>query len=271
MIEILKKQFTGNMPAEEKLNRVREFLQIMALKILYDKGALNNLVFVGGTALRVLYDIRRFSEDIDFSLIQKKDYDFLELNAELLRGFKLNGLSAESNPKDKKENTVHGTFLKFSGLLKEVGLSALDSQKLSIKFEIDTNPPKGGHLASTLVNKTYIFNVTHFDLPSAFATKLHACFYRKFTKGRDFYDFIWYMGRKVKPNYVLLNNAIEQTEGSNPHLNEGNFKEFLLKNTERIDFNQAKKDVERFLEDKSELRLFDKKLIKNSIESVYSS
>lgn len=269
MIEILKKQFTENMHLEEKLNRLREFLQIIALKILYDKGTLNNLVFVGGTALRVLYDIRRFSEDLDFSLVQKKGYNFLELNDELVRGFKLYGFSVDSNPKDKKESSVHGTFLKFSGLLKEVGLSALDSQKLSIKFEIDTNPPKGGNLASTLVNKTYIFNVTHFDLPSAFATKLHACFYRKFTKGRDFYDFIWYMGRKVKPNFVLLNNAIEQTEGTNPGLRESNFKEFLLKNTERIDFNQAKKDVDRFLEDKNELKFFDKKLIKNSIEGAY--
>lgn len=270
MIEILKQQFTENMPAEEKLNRVREFLQITALKILYDKGALNNLIFVGGTALRILYGVRRFSEDLDFSLLQKKDYDFLKLNAELVRGFKLYGLSAESDPKDKKEGAVHGTFLKFSGLLKEAGLSALSGQKLSIKLEIDTNPPRGGRPVSTVVNKTYIINVTHFDLPSAFATKLHACFYRKFTKGRDFYDFIWYMGGKVKPNYVLLNNAIEQTEGHNPRLNEDNFQGFLLKNIERIDFNQAKKDVERFLEDKSELRLFDKKLITSSIESVYS-
>jgi len=270
MIEILKKQFTENMPLEEKLNRVREFLQIVALKILYDKGILNNLIFVGGTALRVLYDIRRFSEDLDFSLLQKKAYDFLELNNELVRGFKLYGFHVESNPRNKKEGAVYGTFLKFSGLLKDVGLSALSSQKLSIKLEIDTNPPKGGNLAATLVNKTYIINITHFDLPSAFATKLHACFYRKFTKGRDFYDFVWYMGRRIKPNYVLLNNAIEQTQGSSPRLNEDNFREFLLKNIEEIDFNQAKKDVERFLEDKSELKFFDKKLIANSIESVYS-
>ena len=271
MIEILKKQFTENMSPEEKLNKLREFLQIMALKILYDKGFLNKLAFVGGTALRVLYDIRRFSEDLDFSLIQKKDYDFLELNAKLMRGFKLYGLSVEGKPKNKEKSIVHSTFLKFSGLLRSVGLSALESQKLFIKFEIDTNPPKGGNITTTLVNKTYIINITHFDLPSAFATKLHACFYRKFTKGRDFYDFIWYMSRKTKPNYTLLNNAIEQTEGSNAYLNEDNFKEFLLKNIEKIDFDQAKKDVERFLEDKSELKLFDKKLIINSIESIYSS
>ena len=183
--------------------------------------------------------------------------------------FGLYGFPIESAPKDKKEDAIHGTFLKFGGLLKEVGLSALSSHKLSIKFEIDTNPPKGGNLTTTLVNKTYIINITHFDLPSAFATKLHMCFYRKFTKGRDFYDFIWYVSKKVKPNYTLLNNAIEQTEGASPCLNEGNFKEFLLRNIKRINFNQVKKDVERFLEDKGELKLFDKGTITSSIESVY--
>lgn len=267
MLEIIRKQFDKNMPAEEKLNRTREFLQIVALKILYDKGLFNNLAFVGGTALRILYDIRRFSEDIDFSLIREKDYNFSNLNDEVVRGFKLYGISVESSPRVK--NTVQNTFLKFSGLLKELGLSALAGQKLSIKLEIDTNPPKGWHLTNTLVNKTYLINIAHFDLSSAFATKLHACFYRKFTKGRDFYDFIWYSGRKVTPNYLLLNNAIEQTQGDNPGIDKGNFKEFLLDNIANINFNDAKKDVERFLEDKNELNLFDKNLIINSIQSTY--
>ncbi len=73
----------------------------------------------------------------------------------------------------------------------------------------------------------------------------------------------------MKPNFTLLNNAIAQTQGKNPEINEGNFKEFLVKGIEKINFQEARKDVERFLEDKSELRLFDAKLIKNSIEAVY--
>lgn len=77
------------------------------------------------------------------------------------------------------------------------------------------------------------------------------------------------MGNKVKPNFTLLNNAIAQTQGTNPAIDEGNFKEFLLKGIEKVDFQEAQKDVERFLEDKSELRLFDAKLIKSSIEAVY--
>ncbi len=267
MIEVLKKQLTEGMPKEEKLNRAREFLQIMALKILYDKGAFGNLAFTGGTALRVIFDLRRFSEDLDFSLVEKKSYDFYNLDKELIREFKLNGLNAESSP--KLERTVHSTFLKFGGFLKELGLSGLESQKLAIKLEVDTNPPKGGNVVSTLVNKTYTLNITHFDLPSMFATKLHACFYRKYTKGRDFFDFIWYISKKIKPNYTLLNNAIKQTQGEDPNIEEKNIKDFLLKNIKKVDFKLVKKDVERFLEDKSELNFFNLDSIINTINQVY--
>jgi hypothetical protein len=160
-------------------------------------------------------------------------------------------------------------MLKFNSVLKETGLSNLPSQKLSIKLEVDSNPPKEGHIQNSLVNKIYLVNIVHFDLASMFATKLHACFYRKFTKGRDFYDFIWYLSKKVEPNYALLNNAISQTQGNNPGLRKDNFKEFLLAKIKKVDFNVAKKDVERFLEDKSELKLFDLKIMEDTINSVY--
>lgn len=267
MIEVFKQQLNDDMSAEEKLNRTRELLQITALKIMYDRNFFNNLAFVGGTSLRILYDLRRFSEDLDFSLIEKKGYDFSKINSELINGFKLYGLKTESKLRD--ERNVHSAMLKFGGLLKTLGFSNLEDQKLSIKVEIDSNPPKGWHIENTIVTKTYMINIVHFDLPSSFATKLHACFYRKFTKGRDFYDFIWYVGKKIKPNYILLNNAVEQTEGHNPNVNEMHFKKYLLENIERIDFNTARKDVERFLEDKSELKLFNLDTIKGSIESSY--
>lgn len=267
MIELIKQRFTKEMPDEEKLNRARELIQLLCLKILDEKGFFENLVFTGGTALRVVFGARRFSEDLDFSLVKKGDYSFSRMNNDLLKGLQSVGLKAESKP--KAENTVHSAMLKFSGILKELGLSALESQKLSIKLEVDTNAPKGGQVQSRFIQSEYVFNVVHFDLSSMFATKLHACFYRKYLKGRDLYDFIWHMSNKVKPNFLLLNNAIEQTQGKNPEINEGNFKAFLLKNIEKVDFREAQKDVERFLEDKSELRLFDAKLISSSIESVY--
>ncbi len=267
MISIIKQQFTEEMTNEEKLNYCREFIQILCLKILDENRAFENMAFTGGTALRVVFGVKRFSEDLDFSLFKRGGKPFSEVSKMLADGIKLTGLDANFDFKTK--NTVHGAMLKFPGILKELGLSPMAAQNLSVKVEVDTNPPKGGITQSRFIQGVYVFNITHFDLPSMFATKLHACFYRKYIKGRDFYDFIWYMSNKVKPNFLLLNNAIEQTEGKLPGIDEGNFKEFLLKNIERVNFVSVRKDVERFLEDKKELRLLDADLIRNNIESIY--
>ncbi|MFA5271668.1 MAG: nucleotidyl transferase AbiEii/AbiGii toxin family protein [Candidatus Omnitrophota bacterium] len=267
MIDVIKQLIAATPDIEGKLNRAREFLQIVILKILYDKATLDCISFTGGTALRILFDLRRFSEDMDFSLVKKEGYNFANIHQELISGLKLHGFVVEV--KSNEENKVNSLLLRFSELLKPLGLSPLHSQKLAIKLEIDTNPPMGGHLVDTLVNKTYIFNVLHFDLPSLFATKLHACFYRKYTKGRDYYDFLWYTGKKIKPNYILLNNAITQTQGKTPEINEENLKSFLLKHIKQVDFIKVKQDVERFLEDKSELKLLELKTIKQAIEAAY--
>ena len=252
------------MPPAEQLNRTREFLQIMALKNLSDQNAFDNIAFTGGTALRILHDMRRFSEDLNFSLVGAKAYDFKAITAGLVRHFKLNNLYVDCKP--KVEKTVHSAFLKFPGILKELGLGVFAEQKLSIKVEVDTNPPKGGVLGETTLNKTYIFSVKHFDLPSMFATKLHACFFRKYTKGRDFYDLVWYLGRKVSPNLDLLNNAIEQTEKKTLGITTSNLKDFMLTRLERVDFKAAVADVRRFILEENELKVISK----NSISSLVS-
>jgi predicted nucleotidyltransferase component of viral defense system len=266
MIDLLKQEVAAFSSAEEKLHHAREFLQVLALKVLYDAGHFENLAFVGGTALRFLFGLRRFSEDLDFSLTQKKDYSFSAIEADLKRGFELSGLQVQTKSKEVK--TVQGTFIKFPGILKELGLSPLSSQNLSIKFEIDTNPPQGGQLAQTLVNRTFVFTVRHFDVSSLYATKLHACFFRTYTKGRDFYDLLWYLGRKTVPNFTLLNNAILQTQGHDPKITAENLKVFLTERLSRIDLEAAKKDVERFLEDKKELDLFRADVFRSAIDAV---
>ena len=159
-------------------------------------------------------------------------------------------------------------MLKFIGLPNELNISSIKGQKLSIKLEIDTNPPKGWNTLLTPVNKSFVFAVRHFDMPSLYSTKLHACFYRKYTKGRDFYDLIWYLGKKTVPNFTLLNNAVKQTEGKNPDIDKNNFNEFLGKNIKKVDFSAVKKDVERFLEDKSELKLLGKDVILQLADSI---
>lgn len=259
MLEILQKQIKDIPTKEEKINRLREFLQILILKIIYDLGFFKNLSFVGGTALRILYDSRRFSEDLDFSLIKKENYNFDAFTQSLEKQLKKYALETEIKPRDR--NIVQNLDIKFKNLLFELGLSNLKEEKLFVKTEIDTNPPKGANIEISLVNKTYVFTVAHYDLPSLYATKLHACFFRKYVKGRDFYDLIWYLGKKIKPNFNLLNNAIHQTQGKRDLITESNFNQFLRKELSRIDFGMVRRDVERFLEDKQELKFLNKDVI----------
>ena len=266
MIEALKQELAGGVSVEDKINRAREFLQVLALKSLSDQDAFSHIAFIGGTALRIVFGLRRFSEDLDFSVVSAEGYDFGGLCGGLEKIFRLNGLKVVLE-KDRVK-TVNSAFLAFPGLPHALGLSGHKQEKLSIKLEIDTNPPAGWKMQTTVLNKTYLFGVAHYDLPSMFAGKLHACFYRRYTKGRDIYDLFWYLGRKVQPNFEMLNNAVAQSQGRAPGVNAGNFKDFMLERVANIDLGAAKKDVERFLEDKSELRLFNKDTLAAAINSA---
>lgn len=259
MEDIVRNLLSKEATLEAKTNRLREFLQVLILHELYGLGYFKNLSFVGGTALRLLYDLRRFSEDLDFSLFNRTGYNFTKLSAGVQRRLVYHGFEVDFQSNDLK--TVQNINIRFKKLPFTYGLSRIKSQKLYIRLEIDTNPPRGWQTKVSAINRMFIFTVTHFDLESLFALKLHACFYRKYTKGRDFYDLIWYLSKKVKPNFVLLNNAVKQTERKNPAITQGKFRDFLANELRRIDFTKARKDVERFLEDKNELELFDHKLI----------
>jgi len=266
MIEVLKQELAGGASVEGKRNRAREFLQMLALKTLSDQDAFSRIAFIGGTALRIVFGLRRFSEDLDFSIVDPTGYDFNGICGGLVKVFRLNGLNVVLD-KDRVK-TVNSAFLNFPGLPHALGLSGHKQEKLSIKIEVDTKPPAGWKSQTTVLNKTYLFSVAHYDLPSMFAGKLHAVFYRSYTKGRDIYDLFWYLGRKVQPNFKLLNNAVAQSLGRAPEVNAGNFKDFMLERTGNIDLAAARKDVERFLEDKSELRLFDKDILTAAIRSA---
>jgi len=256
LIDILRKQIGGGHTREEKVNHLREFLQILILKIIYDTGYYKNLSFVGGTALRVLYDLRRFSEDLDFSLFRKSHFDF-DLFTGCLRNH-LEGYGLEIELKTVERNIVKTIEIRFKNILMPLALSSHKGERLVVKVEIDSNPPKGARTEISLINRMYVFTVTHFDLPSLYATKLHACFFRGFVKGRDFYDLLWYLGKKTKPNFELLRSAIKQTHPEYTPVTNRNYKEFMRKELEKIDFKKARQDVARFLEDKEELRLIDR-------------
>lgn len=259
MNDLIRQLLSKEPTREAKINRLREFLQVLMLRELYDLGYFKNLSFVGGTALRLVFDLRRFSEDLDFSLYTRTGYGFTRLASGLQRRMYYYGFETDFQTNDQK--TVQNIDVRFKDVLFKHELSPLKTQKLYIRLEIDTKPPPGWHTRISVINRTFIFTVTHFDLESLYALKLHACFYRKYTKGRDFYDLIWYLSKKITPNFTLLNNAVNQTEGKDPHITADNFHDFLDQNLTQIDFAKTRKDVERFLEDKSELKLFDRKLI----------
>lgn len=263
MLELIRESLNDRMSQEEKVHHVREELQILILKILFDTVMFENLAFVGGTALRILFGLRRFSEDLDFCLIREKRYNFEKLVKTVQYQLQKHGFDVDI----KKNNlgNVHKLMVKFKGILLALRLSNLKDQKLSVALEIDARPPQGWNTEISLITKRFVFTVTHYDLPSLYATKLHACFFRKYVKGRDFYDLVWYLGKDILPNFVLLSNAISQTENKQMNITQENFKTFLLEKVEKVDFARVRRDVERFLVDKNELKLLNKELIEKVI------
>jgi predicted nucleotidyltransferase component of viral defense system len=265
MHEILKSKLAQHGgDKSQQYNYLREYLQLLILKILDEKGYFRHVAFVGGTALRILYDLNRFSEDLDFCLIDKKNFNFKEMLQVVKKELLQYHFQVDIAAKDHKN--VASAFIKFNQLLSEFNLSPHASQKLSIKLEVDCRPPEGFKTEFTMLNKEFLIAINHYDLPSLFAGKLHAILYRAYIKGRDYYDLIWFIGRKVAPNYILLNHAIEQTEHVKIELSKEKLSELLQQRIAAIDFKKIQNDIEPFLADAKELRYFNQdyflKLIK---------
>jgi len=256
MRDYIKSIVSKKASADDNLNRVREYIQAYFLYILYRKRHYQDLVFTGGTALRFIYKIRRFSEDIDFCLASKaRGFDFKALMHDVFQEFKQAGYELEI--KAKAERNVKSALLKFSGILFETGLSPLKSEKFLIKVEVDSLPPAGGVEAHTMVNSPFMFYLLHYDINSLFAGKVHALLCRAYTKGRDWYDLMWYLSRfkDIEPNYVMLNNAMAQTGKYPVRLTRENWKSEIRKVVKTLDWEKVRNDVGRFLEDQDELKL----------------
>lgn len=246
---------------DSKRNIMREYLQAYILRIMQDKGAFRSIAFLGGTALRFLYGLPRFSEDLDFSLTKKEKYDFARLMGEIKAELAAAGYDISVTYNDEKN--VHSAFVKFNGLMYAAGISSLKSQKFSIKIEVDINPPAGAVLKTDIVNKFFPFSFLSYDIPSLFAGKLHALLSRKYTKGRDLFDLGWYFSRwkDLTPNIVLLSNALKQTGWRKGLLSKDNWRNFLYKAVKDADWNKVREDVGSFLEHPSDLNVFSKENI----------
>ena len=230
-----------------RLNILREYLQSLVLRSLHESEAFRCLAFVGGTALRFLYQLPRFSEDLDFSLTQTAGYEPAEWMAKVKRDLSLAGFNPLVSLNDRK--TVHVAWIKIGAVLKESGLAAMADQKLSIKLEIDTKPPEGAVTLNQVVEKHRMFVVRHYDQPSLMAGKLHALITRKYPKGRDWYDFIWYRAVRppITPNLTLLQNALDQTQGKGA-MSAAGWPDHMTRRIAGLDMARIRDDVEPFLE-----------------------
>jgi len=254
---------------DDNLNRVREYIQAYFLYVIYRKKFYQDMVFTGGTALRFIHQIRRFSEDLDFSLSSRvKQLDFDGMMQDVAHEFKLAGYEIEI--KTKLRLAVHSALMKFSGILFETGLSPLKDEKLLIKVEIDTRPPAGGIEANTMVSNPFTFYMLHYDLPSLFAGKIHAILCREYTKGRDWFDLLWYLGnfKELEPNFTMLNNALVQTEKEPITLDSKTWKLALNKAARKADFAQVRQDVARFLERPEEVEFLELKTFESLLKAA---
>lgn len=256
MKERLKETIRGSSGPTEARNRVREVLQATILGSLQRSGAMIPLAFQGGTALRFLYSIRRYSEDLDFALERPdRGYDFRAYLQAVQGDLAREGYAIEIKLSDRR--TVHNAFLRFPGLLSDLGLSPHRSEALSVKIEVDTNPPAGATLMTTIVRRHLTLRLQHHDPASLLAGKLHAILQRPFSKGRDVYDLVWYLSDPAwpPPNLVLLNHALEQTGWTGPPLTAENWQAAVRGRIQGADWERIVADVRPFLESPDDVNL----------------
>lgn len=256
MKEYLSEMVRSAATSAQGRNLAREYLQARILAAMQRAGAMIPLAFHGGTALRFLYAHGRYSEDLDFSLEGDRScYDFRGYLQAIRGELTPEGYPVELKVSDQK--AVHSAFVRFPGLLHELGLSRQQSEVLAVKIEVDTNPPAGAGLATTVVRRFVILQLLHHDKASLLSGKLHAILQRAYTKGRDLYDLLWYLTDSSwpSPNLALLNNALTQTGWQGERLTDSNWRDAVRKRLRTLAWQNIQADVSPFVEPGFDLSL----------------
>lgn len=261
--------------ALEEENAIKEITQEIALLALSRREFFQVAEFHGGTALRILYGLQRFSEDLDFALLEKNlSFELAPYLKELAEEFLEFGYHIEIQDRSKADNNVRKAFLKNDSIGRILELQfpvqARIPKKIRIKLEVDVNPPLGATTEIKYLDFPLPYAILAKDLPSSFAGKMHALLCRPYLKGRDWYDFIWYVSKGTPINFALLGNAIQQN-GPWAGMNETVNKQWLLERlTERInaiDWDEARLDVAKFLKpiDQDALKLWNPEFFKSRL------
>ena len=267
----------------DKKNAVKETMQEVVLCGLSRAGFFQKAAFYGGTALRIFYGLDRFSEDLDFSLTAPdQDFDLSSYFPTLRKEVASYGLNVEISEKEKtKESAIRSAFLK--GNTKEHMLlfysadptasGIAGNETIKIKFEVDTNPPTGATFEHKYRLLPAPYEVALYDMPSLFAGKAHAVICRAWksrVKGRDLYDYVFYLSRGASLNTEHLKARLVQSgaweEGNAFSLADA--KRLLCERFDQIDYAQAKEDVLPFVKDTASLGLWSAEFFKQITEGL---
>ena len=281
MIEQMLMQY----PAEtiyDKKNAIKEIMQEIVLCGLSRAGFFKEAAFYGGTALRIFYGLDRFSEDLDFSLMTENlDFDLAAYFPVLEKEVRSFGLNVTIAEKEKvRESNIKSAFLK--GNTKEQLLlfysnqpiaGIADSELIKIKFEVDINPPQYATFEHKYRLLPAPYEVNLYDSASLFSGKIHAVICRAWknrVKGRDLYDYVFYLARRTPVNLKHLRERLLQTgyitEDVECTIEE--VKNMLFERFENIDYEQAKQDVEPFIRDTNSLMLWRADFFKQITEGL---
>lgn len=260
---------------------LREIMQQVALAGLFRAGFFSKAAFYGGTALRIFYDLNRFSEDLDFSLLERKeDFDLSPYLEAVKREFLSEGMTVSATIKKKQvDSDIESAFLKPETVWSELILQNTVSQmglekaiRVKIKLEVDTNPPLGFETEEKLLLRPYSFYVRCFQVQDLFAGKMHALLFRKWknnVKGRDWYDLEWYIRRNTPLNlHHFALRAIDSGDWNKDSMTEAEFRALLAARIDGVDLNRAKDDIRRFIPDPKVLDIWSPRYFHQLVASL---
>lgn len=268
---------------------LREILQEIILLGLYDAGFFKYSAFYGGTALRILHNLPRFSEDLDFSLLEpNKDFNLQPFQEAIIDTLKSFGFDVTIEIKEKnKDSAIASAFVKGNTIEHLLNINApkditnkiQKDQAVKIKLEVDTNPPLYFQTQNIIRLIPRAFSINAFTLPSLYAGKMHAILCRAWStrpKGRDWYDLVWYIANDVELDTKHLQSRLTQScrylESNGVKIPQELTREsiinLLLQRIETLDVSQAKNDVQPFLKNIKEIELWSKEFFMAIIENI---
>jgi predicted nucleotidyltransferase component of viral defense system len=270
VIETMLKEYACH-SEQDYINALKEIFQEIALLGLWRAKFFEKAAFYGGSALRILYQLDRFSEDLDFSLLEKKEGFSLEAyNVAIKDELNAFGFSVEVETKVKAVNTaIESAFIKANtqqqllvvNVDKTISKKIHPMQNIKIKMEVDTDPPGLFTTEAKVLLLPIPFSVITYSQADLFAGKLHALLCRGWqqrVKGRDWYDFVWYLSRQIPVNLVHLQQRLQQSGAwqGKEALTLTVLQKMLKDKIAQTDFIQAKKDVLPFIKDDAAVALW---------------